>query len=435
MSMGRSMVALDSGGVGTGVGALIEAGIGGIGRPNNQRTEARVESETGTGVGVGAGGGGGLSINQNSSIPVPHSLTQQPRTSRTASAQAQAQAQARAQSLHIGMGGRNVGGVNRGSHGSNIGGVSSEVGAMSENHIGVETVADVALSQEDELTRLARATSTRGMTAEQKRKRRLAKKAEFARQSRKKKKLYVRQLEDEIDILRKRLEQYEGKEGTRPGGGGGMETRMGVGSGTVLENMASSSGVGGYGPGIGGGQALTQQQKNDQHNAIQLKLETLLARAPGSDQTELKQVLAGLIQEASKRNHKINWHLDQIKEELTPAWQTKFIMWSLSQEEDFYDKPGFWTLLMHKEVGLTKEQMAMLKSQRHTVMREKENVTKCQAGLERIRKQTKTHLAALNEQMVKLKTLLQPTQLAKLFVWVDKNEWCKQMMHCLWDKN
>eukprot|EP00954_Amorphochlora_amoebiformis_P026405 1378999-Amorphochlora_amoeboformis.AAC.2 len=171
MSMGRSMVALDSGGVGTGVGALIEAGIGGIGRPNNQRTEARVESETGTGVGVGAGGGGGLSINQNSSIPVPHSLTQQPRTSRTASAQAQAQAQARAQvqrhvhtqthasgtqtaqltqSLHIGMGGRNVGGVNRGSHGSNIGGVSSEVGAMSENHIGVETVADVALSQEDE---------------------------------------------------------------------------------------------------------------------------------------------------------------------------------------------------------------------------------------------------------------------------------------------
>eukprot|EP00954_Amorphochlora_amoebiformis_P028572 1391879-Amorphochlora_amoeboformis.AAC.1 len=245
------------------------------------------------------------------------------------------------------------------------------------------------------------------MTAEQKRKRRLAKKAEFARQSRKKKKLYVRQLEDEIDILRKRLEQYEGKEGTRPGGGGGMETRMGVGSGTVLENMASSSGVGGYGPGIGGGQALTQQQKNDQHNAIQLKssdlsyllldeperarlklfsnisirLETLLARAPGSDQTELKQVLAGLIQEASKRNHKINWHLDQIKEELTPAWQTKFIMWSLSQEEDFYDKPGFWTLLMHKEVGLTKEQMAMLKSQRHTVMREKENVTKCQAGV------------------------------------------------------
>ena len=66
------------------------------------------------------------------------------------------------------------------------------------------------------------AASTRGMTVEQKRKRRLARKAEFARESRKKKKMYVSTLESQITELKaqvetlRKVQKQQAKNNSRP---------------------------------------------------------------------------------------------------------------------------------------------------------------------------------------------------------------------------
>ena len=44
------------------------------------------------------------------------------------------------------------------------------------------------------------------------------------------------------------------------------------------------------------------------------------------------------------------------------------------------------------------------------------------------------HCKSLNLAMEKMQGVMTPKQLATFYVWVEKNQWCMQMMNCLWNQ-
>ena len=115
-----------------------------------------------------------------------------------------------------------------------------------------------------------------------------------------------------------------------------------------------------------------------------------------------------------------------------PGLQVKFTLWGLDQPSDQFSKPGLWTSLMYNEVGLSEEQMRLILSRKEFIHQERRALAQCQKLLKDTRDRILQHMQSLNRQMDILQNVLTPVQLAKFYVWVEKNEWCMQMLNSMW---
>ena len=295
-----------------------------------------------------------------------------------------------------------------------------------------------AAAQEKQLRKvLAAAKTTRGMTAEQKRKRRLCRKAEFARVSRKKKKEYLQSLEDEVSRLKSIIRNMQ--EATTRTHTPTVQAQMPIRQ--RFDAMGGSH--------MGSGTRDTSQncskidakERLERRSRIQDRIREIVERVHGTtnieltpeEETELQVLVNELMSDARERQMAVSSSLDRIKSDLSPPWQTKFSVWALCQDDEFYEKPGFFRLLAYKEIGLTEKQVHELRKLRQQMLVERENIAQCKREVEKLRRKTDAHLFGLSEQLRAMQSRVTPTQLSKLFVWVDKNEWCKTMIKNLWD--
>lgn len=157
---------------------------------------------------------------------------------------------------------------------------------------------------------------------------RLARKAELARASRRRKKMYVQDLESKVRKLGAKIED--------------MQSRASAES----NNKAKS----------GARDPAEEEQRKAAQQAIRATLSELLNR-PEAEQAagtpageQIQALVRQFVDNSRSRQALVELHLDRVEESLTPGLQAKFAMWGLDQADDFYTKPGLWTSLMSKEV-------------------------------------------------------------------------------------
>jgi len=148
-----------------------------------------------------------------------------------------------------------------------------------------------------------------------------------------------------------------------------------------------------------------------------------------ASEAKISELLRQFVANSRQRQGQVDAYLDRVEEALTPGLQAKFAMWGLDQNSDFYEKPGLWTSLMSKEIGLNNDQLNTILSKRAIIHQERVNLAHCERLVRELRSLANTHLRSLHHTMDSIQTVMTPVQLAKFMLWVENNEWTMGMLN------
>ena len=138
-----------------------------------------------------------------------------------------------------------------------------------------------------------------------------------------------------------------------------------------------------------------------------------------------------LIKNSRERRLKALSLLDKASEYLTPIIQTKFCLWGLDQQDEFYEGQGLWSALLFKELGLTEAQAAKLKERRPFIHTERQNIMLAEKLIDQLKSEVGVSVSSLHKEMDSICSLLTPLQLAKFFIWIEQNQWCMAMLNAI----
>eukprot|EP00510_Aplanochytrium_minuta_P001371 CAMPEP_0184011420 /NCGR_PEP_ID=MMETSP0954-20121128/3819_1 /TAXON_ID=627963 /ORGANISM="Aplanochytrium sp, Strain PBS07" /LENGTH=375 /DNA_ID=CAMNT_0026291239 /DNA_START=325 /DNA_END=1452 /DNA_ORIENTATION=+ len=243
-------------------------------------------------------------------------------------------------------------------------------------------------------------------TAEQKRKRRLEKNREIARNCRKRKRERFEKLEEEVVKLRQWNKQLEMKLNQSKGGKTGQDVRK--------EEVKAM-------------EALLAKVKDGSEEEKKLSQKMQMYKDMYSD--------FGM-----ERKQAIEYHMNRLKSLLLPNQVSKMTMWSLQQDDDFYDEKtnqktfggGIWNMLC-SELELTAEQKRGLIDMRHGIKKQRRNVAECLRILKELGSRVNTNFSHMASQMENVMNLVTPSQQAKFLLWVEKNQACMHMLNNIWN--
>eukprot|EP00475_Leptophrys_vorax_P029233 TRINITY_DN42709_c0_g1_i1.p1 TRINITY_DN42709_c0_g1~~TRINITY_DN42709_c0_g1_i1.p1 ORF type:complete len:590 (-),score=140.02 TRINITY_DN42709_c0_g1_i1:78-1847(-) len=224
---------------------------------------------------------------------------------------------------------------------------------------------------------------------------RLVRKAEAARQSRRRKKAYIESLEEKFARLSARLAELEA---------GPDQAR-----------------------------SLLQEAQRNEQKAIRERLDEILAsQQPDSHMDEIRDLLFAYIRNGRKKQNTAEYYLGRCDTALTPSLQLKFAMWGLSQTDDFYDQPGIWRTIMMDEIGLSEQQLQEMKQFREAVQQTRSCLQGVCARLKKLKEGVRNHISVRERHMDELAQSVNPLQVAKFCAWVEKNPLCMQMLNTVW---
>jgi hypothetical protein len=240
---------------------------------------------------------------------------------------------------------------------------------------------------------------------------RLQRKAELARESRKKKKQYVQELEERLKQLETRVAELEAKHERS------QEKRKCTVTMLTQENDRS------------------KHQKQLIHTMSEILNQTKVngKNNLSGAQMEILQEQVNTFMETSREvQSQLEYNLDRVEDVISPSLQIKFTLWGLDQNDDFYDTPGLWSSLLSEELGLSLEQVEKLKSFRGRMHHHRQQLKHAEILLRDLRDSCGSHLDRFNRELDKMNQILTPVQLAKFYVWIEQNEWCMQMLNSMW---
>jgi hypothetical protein len=126
--------------------------------------------------------------------------------------------------------------------------------------------------------------------------------------------------------------------------------------------------------------------------------------------------------------------LDRIQSDVQPPIEIKFSIWGLDQNDEFYENPmGLWSSLLVKEMELSEEQLDTLKRFRGIMRKHRDELTGLDAQISNLREMSHSYIEQINQGMNEFYSILKPIQLAKFFCWIEKNQWCMQMLNNFWN--
>ncbi len=241
------------------------------------------------------------------------------------------------------------------------------------------------------------------LSTEEKRRRRLEKNREIARNCRKRKRERLGKMEDELKQLREENERL----------------KIQVRTSTNRHDGMSS-----------------QRQKSI------AKIRTLIGKNNEKDLvTELKEYRETFSDYGNRRKRLILEHLDDLKKLLLPTEMTKMCIWSLQQDDEFYDEEknhaifggSIWTVLC-ETMQFTGEQKKKLIGMRHSIRSQRKNLSRSIQTLNELQNAVSSNMIALENNMTTILNSITPEQQAKFLLWVENNQTCMLMLNNLWDK-
>ena len=245
--------------------------------------------------------------------------------------------------------------------------------------------------------------SLSGLTTEEKRQRRLEKNREIARNCRKRKRERLGKMEEELKQLREENEQLKVQLRTSNKKSGGMSS---------LRQKSIAK-------------IRTLIGKNDE-------------KALTSQLQEYRETFSDY---GKRRKSLILEHLDDLKKLLLPTEMTKMCMWSLQQDDEFYDEEknhavfggSIWTVLC-ETMEFTGEQKKKLIGMRHSIRKQRKNLSRSIQTLNELQSAVSNNMVALENNMTTILNSITPEQQAKFLLWVENNQTCMLMLNNLWDK-
>jgi len=234
-------------------------------------------------------------------------------------------------------------------------------------------------------------------------KKRLARKAELARESRRRKKFYIQDLENKVKQLTRKNEEYQR-----------MYTNV-----TAIETSK-------------------EKEREAAQQRIRQRLSELVQK-PDMDEdirAELSHLVKQFVVNSRERQSGVEYHMERVQNSLVLGPQLKFALWGLSQLDDFYEQPeGLWKSVMGKHVGVSPSQLEALKSKRPVIRKERKKFSEMEGNLKRLRTQISEQLTSINKELDEIQKILTPLQLAKFHMWVENNGWCIQMLNTIFEES
>ncbi len=242
------------------------------------------------------------------------------------------------------------------------------------------------------------------LTPEEKRQRRLERNREIAKNCRKRKRERITALEDELVRLREWNKQLEKKLNQSDGGENKEEIR----------------------------------QK-------ELREITAMVKA-GASESELKKKLEAYKEVYSdfgkQRGIATTFHLNELKTLLLPNQVSKMTIWSLQQEDEFYDETknqaihggGIWNMLCNA-LKLTEEQKKSFVEMRYSVKTQRKNVGECIKILHELEKRIDENFASMAAQMSTIMQTISPLQQANFLIWIENNQPFMHMLSYLYNQS
>jgi len=200
-----------------------------------------------------------------------------------------------------------------------------------------------------------------------------------------------------------------------------------------------------------------ESTKGDDKSAyITSRLESMLKE--GASEVDVSKMIGELQERYSDygrdRRSAIDFHVEQLKRCLQPTQTTRAILWLMSLASKFHDPltgeintptttgPSpmlhLWTSLL-AEVKPTAAQRKIMVS--YTTPTEeggdpfadiKSVTTTCNSMLDRLVDIICNKNESLDTEMANIQTILSATQIAKFILWIDQNPACMQMLEALW---
>jgi hypothetical protein len=229
--------------------------------------------------------------------------------------------------------------------------------------------------------------------------RRLARKAEAARQSRQRKKAYVNQLEDKLAQLQERLHELDSSTGVDE-------------SERIVRGLDNT--------------ALRGEQ-----STLKMRMQNMIEDPPIWQQPEMTSKAEGelrglsdlFVTNSRKRQNGLHTSLQELREQLIPSAPIKVAMWGLNQKDQSPDKtnPGLWNTVLAWELGLTPEQQADVMQLKHTAQPLLREVSELQSSLGVMEEEMHETLVQRHRHMDELRAILSPKQFATFVTWLEKN--------------
>ena len=129
-------------------------------------------------------------------------------------------------------------------------------------------------------------------------------------------------------------------------------------------------------------------------------------------------------------------HLDEVEDAISHGNVIKFAFWGLEQDASFYEgsSPANQMIAdLGREIGLTQEQLAQLGGHRAAIRQDRETLQRCLAALREAREQVHQHISHSASVMEQFRRILNPVQVARFFVWVEKHQDDVRDLSCLFD--
>ena len=289
-------------------------------------------------------------------------------------------------------------------------------------------------------------------TQQQKAQRRLARKAEAARASRRRKKAYVVGLEEKVakltaklDALRndqlsalKPVERMSAVEVVHREEQSAIKQRLvailkemreepasGSASMSVTDSVASTSA--GSGSDSAAPSNVTSPTLSSRSDGSPSS--GSVAEAPMSRFDELKSLVDSFVANSHKRQASVDLYFTQLEKTLIPSTAVKFALWGLSQPDDFYLNDGLWQGVMGREVGLSAAQLAEMNDCRTEVGAVVGELHDIMQRLAMLRSEMKAHLDDRHKALEDVIGVLSSQQLAAFCLWVEQNPMCMQVTH------
>ena len=248
-----------------------------------------------------------------------------------------------------------------------------------------------------------RSNSLDGLSAEEKRQRRLEKNREIARNCRKRKRERLGKMEEELKHLREENGRLKLQLHSSSNSSGGMSSLRHK----SLANIRKLIG------------------KGDEAGLV----------------VELKHYRETFSDYGKRRKNLILEHLNDLKKLLLPTDVTKMCMWSLQQDDEFYDEEknhavfggSIWTVLCDT-MQFTPEQKKKLIGMRHSIRKQRKNLSKSVQVLHDLQEAVSNNMVALESNMTTILNSITPEQQAKFLLWVENNQTCMLMLNNLWGK-
>jgi len=269
----------------------------------------------------------------------------------------------------------------------------------------------VQMFLQDSLLEIENDTSLTDVQKDAKRKERLERNREIARNCRKRKRERAEALQEEVTRLREtnrqlelKLKMAQNKLGEATSGRGNR--------GKIDEERRLQEVQGMY--------KMLEQRCSDEEIMEKLKTYTEVYSDFGEERHKLVKV-----------------HVDQLEQLLLPTQVSKMLLWILQQEDEFYtdtDPKSIWSVLC-RELELDEVQKASLKAQRSELGAQSASMKKCLHSLNKFAENVEKNMEERSSVFQKIISIIKPSQIIEFLKWIEENQSCVHMLNGLWTIN